>query len=134
MVRRREFVQADFFLFYPVHHADRLRALLAQPSVNDPATESDVFSAWLTQASEEQGLQVVSESELRLIGVIDHAKLDETFGRIISKHNWRDLFYSENNEPVILTRDALVSAAGRSLLGGRDIRFGERFLLRGLDI
>jgi hypothetical protein len=131
MVRRREFVQADFFLFYPVRDANRLRTLLAQPVVNDPATESSVFSAWLTQASEEEGLQTVSEGDLRLVRVIDRGKLDEGFGHLAAQHHWRDLFYAENNEPVILTRDALVSAADQSVLGGRDVRFGGRFLLRG---
>ncbi len=131
LVRRRELVQADFLLFYPVRDPNRLRALLAQPVVNDPSAELDVFSAWLTQASGEQGLQTVSESDLRLVKVIDHAKLDQAFGRLVAGHNWRDLFYTENNEPVILTRDALLSAADRSLPGGRDIRFGDRFLLRG---
>jgi hypothetical protein len=131
LVRRRELVQADFLLFYPVRDPNRLRALLAQPVINDPSTESDVFSAWLTQASGEQGLQTVSESELRLVRVVDRAKLDEAFGRLVSKHNWRDLFYAENNEPVIPTRDALVSAADQSVPGGRDVRFGGRFLLRG---
>ena len=131
MVRRREFVQADFLLFYPVRDANALQALLAQPMVKDPVTESDVFSAWLTQASEEQGLQTVADSELRLVRVIDHAKLDEAFGRLVPKHNWRDLFYAENNEPVVLTRESLISAADRGVPGGRDVRFGDRFLLRG---
>jgi hypothetical protein len=131
MVRRREFVQADFLLFYPVRDANLLQALLAQPVVNDPVTESDVFSAWLTQASEKQGLQTVAESELRLVRVIDRAKLDEAFERLIPKHNWRDLFYAENSEPVILTRDALISAADRSAPEDRGVSFGDRFLLRG---
>jgi hypothetical protein len=131
LIRRVEFVQADYLLIDPVRDADRLRALLTQPVVDDPAIESDVFSAWLTQAAGEQGLEVLSESDLRLIRVIDHAKLDQAFGRLIPKHHWRDLFYAENNAPVILTRDALLSAAERSVPGGRDVRFGGRFLLHG---
>jgi len=131
MVRRREFVQADFILFYPIHDANRLHALLAQPVVNDPVTESDVFSAWLTGTSDDQGLQTVSESVLRLVRVIDHAKLDEAFGRLVAKHGWPDLFYKENIEPAILTRDAFVLAVDRSVPGGRDIHFGKQFLLRG---
>jgi hypothetical protein len=53
VVRRRELINSDFVLFYLVRDTERLRALLAQENVLDPATESDVFSAWLTQASAE---------------------------------------------------------------------------------
>jgi hypothetical protein len=131
MVRRTALVQADYLIFDPVRDADRLQSLLAQPTVNDAAIESDVVSGWLTQASADQGLQIMSESDLRLVKVTDHAKLDEAFGRLIPKHHWRDLFYAENNAPVILTRDALLAAADRGVPGGRDVRFGERFVLRG---
>jgi hypothetical protein len=131
MVRRRVFVQADFLLFYPVRDANRLQALLAQPGVNNPAAESEFFSAWLTQASEVQGLRTVLDSNLRLVRVIDHAKLDEAFGHLLAEHNWRNLFYAENNEPALLTRDALVSAVDRSVSGSRGVRFGNRFFLRG---
>jgi hypothetical protein len=99
MVRRKEFVPSDFLLFYPVRDNDRLRALLARQVVNDPTTEMDVFSAWLTRASEDQGLQVVSESVLRLVRVVDHVKLDQAFGKLMAQHRWQDLFYAENNEP-----------------------------------
>ncbi|MGB7759996.1 MAG: hypothetical protein WBL61_09215 [Bryobacteraceae bacterium] len=132
MVRRREFVQADFLLFYPVRDANRLQSLLAQRGVDGPAAESAVFSAWLTQASEEQGLQTVLESDLRLVRVIDRAKLDDAFGQLVARHDWRDVFAAENSEPALLTRDALVSAVARSVSGSRDIRFGGRFLLRGV--
>jgi hypothetical protein len=131
MIRRRELVPADFLVFSPVRDPNRLQALLAEPLVTDRMTESDVLSAWLTQASGDEGLQTVSENDLRLVKVIDHAKLDEAFGRLVTRHNWRDLFYAENKEPVILTRDALVSAAEGSVAGSRDVRFGEQFLLRG---
>jgi len=131
LVRRAELVQADFILFDPIRDPTRLQTLLAQPAVEDPSTELDVFAAWLTRASTAQGLQPVSESELRLVRVIDHAKLDEAFGRLAGAHNWRDLFYAENNEPVFLAREALISAADKSIPGGRDVRFGDRFLLRG---
>ena len=134
MVRRSEFVQADFLLFYPIRDANRLQALLAQRDISGPAAESAVFSAWLTQASEEQGIRTVLESDLRLIRVIDHGKLDEAFGRLVAEHTWRDLFYAENNAPALLTRDALVSAVARSVSGSRDVRFGGRFLLRGVLI
>ena len=132
MVRRVVLVRADFLLFDPIRDANRLRALLAEPVVNEPSTELDVFSAWLTQASGEEGLQAVSEGELRLLRVIDHAKLDEAFGRLMAKHSWRDLFYAENRQPMLLTRDALVSAVDRSVSGSRDVHFGDRFLLRGV--
>ena len=99
MVRRKEFVPSDFLLFYPVRDSNRLRALLARQVVNDPTTEMDVFSAWLTQASEDQGLRVVSESVLRLVKVVDHVKLDQAFGKLMAQHRWQDLFYAENNEP-----------------------------------
>jgi len=134
LVRRKQFVEADFILFYPVRDANRLRALLTLPVVNDPAVESELFSAWLTQASEEQGIQTVSEGDLRLVKVIDRAKLDAAFGRLASRHRWRDLFDAENNEPVVLTQDALVSAADRSVPSGRDVRFGDRFLLRSAEL
>jgi hypothetical protein len=97
MVRRKEFVPSDFLLFYPVRDSNRLRALLARQVVNDPTTEMDVFSAWLTQASEDQGLRVVSESVLRLVKVVDHGKLDQAFGELMAQHRWQDLFYAENN-------------------------------------
>ena len=132
MVRRAGLVQADFLLFYPVRDANRLRALLAEQVVNDPGNELDVFSAWLTQASGGQGLQTVSEGDLRLVRVIDHASLDEAFGRLMAKHTWRDLFYAENREPMLLTPDALVSAVDGSVSGSRDVRFGDRFVLRGV--
>lgn len=131
MVRRSEFVTADFLLFYPVRDPNRLKAIQAQPGVNDPTTESDVFSAWLTQASGEQGLQTVSDGVLRLVRVIDHAKLNEAFGRLMAEHTWRAPFYAENREPALLTRDALASAVDNSIPGSRDVRFGNQFLLHG---
>lgn len=72
------------------------------------------------------------ESDLRLVRVIDRAKLDDAFGQLVARHDWRDVFAAENSEPALLTRDALVSAVARSVSGSRDIRFGGRFLLRGV--
>src|ERR1035438_3342478 len=115
MVRRVVLVRADFLLFDPILDANRLRALLAEPVVDEPSTELHVFAASLTQASGEEGVQAVSEGDLRLLRVIDHAKLDEAFGRLMAKHSWRDLFYAENRQPMLLTRDALVSAVDRSI-------------------
>jgi hypothetical protein len=123
MVRRREIVQTDFLLFYPVLDANRLQALLAQQVVDNSTTELEVFSAWLTQASAEQGLQTVSEGVLKLVKVIDRAKLDEAFERLMAKHSWRDLFYNENKEPALLTRDALVSAVEKSVLRNCQLLF-----------
>lgn len=134
MVRRAELVQADFILFHPVGDANRQRTLLTLPEVKDSGVESELFSAWLTQASGEQGIQVVVEGDLRLVKVIDHAKLDAAFGRLASRHSWRDLFDAENDEPVVLTQDDLVSAADRSVPSGRDVRFGDRFLLRSAEL
>jgi hypothetical protein len=134
MVRRAELVQADFILFRPVRDAARQRTLLTLPVVNDPGVESELFSAWLTQAAEEQGIQTVLDGDLRLAKVIDHAKLDAAFGRLASRHSWRDLFDAENKEPVVLTQDALDSAADRSVPSGRDVRFGDRFLLRSAEL
>jgi hypothetical protein len=131
MVRRKDIVHADFVLFFPVRDPIRLEVLLAQPVANDAQTESDVVSAWLTRASREQGLQTVSEDDLRLVKVSDHAKLDQAFGQLMLKHNWRDLFYTENNEPVIPTPASFASAIAGSVAGSRDVRFGEQFLLHG---
>src|ERR1035438_10445567 len=80
MVRRVVLVQADFLLFDPIRDANRLRALLAEPVPNEPSTELDVFSAWLTQASGEEGLQAVSEGDLRLLRVIDHRSEERRVG------------------------------------------------------
>jgi hypothetical protein len=132
MIRREDLVRADFLLFDPVRDANRLWPLLAQPVVNDFSAESDVISAWLTQDSEDRGLQTVSEHDLRLVRIIDRAKLDAAFGRLLAKHHWRDLFYAENRDPSLPTRQELVAAANGSDSSDRDVRFGDRFRLRGV--
>jgi hypothetical protein len=81
-IRRAEFAQADFVLFDPVRDEGRLRALLAEKTVNDSGAESDVLSALLTKASTEEGLQVLADNDMRLVKVINPAKLEEVFERI----------------------------------------------------
>jgi hypothetical protein len=103
VVRRRELVNSDFVLFYLMRDTERLRALLAQENVLDPATESEVFAAWLTQASPAMGVETRMESTLRLLKVTDRMRLDEAFGLLIGKHKWRDVADGENNAPAILT-------------------------------
>jgi hypothetical protein len=130
MVRRSELVQADYIFFDPVPDAARLQALLTQPVVADAKTETNLFSAWFTQDAEEHGVQIVSDGDLRLVKVIDHTKLDSAFGRLLAQHKWRDEFSEENGKPVLQTQADLIDEMNLSVSGPRDVRFGDKFVLR----
>ncbi len=130
VVRRRDIVQSDFLLFYPVLDENRRQSLLRMQSVGNPTAESDAFSAWLSTASAPEGVEVTSASTLRLLRVVDRVRLDGAFGRFVAAHRWRDLFYAENQDPVVLTPAALDSAVERAEPLHRDIHFGNQFTLR----
>jgi hypothetical protein len=131
MVRRHEFVQSDYILFYPVRDGGRLSALLRMPAAENAALEADVFSAWLTVAGQDEGLQpaAAAGADLKLVKVSNPAKLDRAFAALIEQHRWRDIFNAENAEPVFLRPDAVVAPQKQGQVVYRDVHFGDRFKL-----
>lgn len=95
-VRIRELINADYLLTTP----DRGRAwnenVLRHFQVETEDLEYWMFEAWLGQASEAEGLEVVFDRGRRLLKVVDTAKLKSALERFIDHHRWRDVFYAEN--------------------------------------
>ena len=132
-VRTSHLLDSHYVVFEPILDAAQRTVLLSLRQVIEFDQEEKVFRAWLTGASEQDGLRKVSETSVRILRVEDHARFEVSMDRLIQHREWRPFFVESRRPPwwrivdfAEYTTTHRVSALGT--------RFADLFLLHGLEL
>jgi hypothetical protein len=97
--RLNEIAAADYVVFVPLGDAALLRQILEVRSVPNFAAESLLMKAWFTNLTPVEGVELVSETRLRLLRISDRARFQETLEKLKSAYDWRAEFRDANQKP-----------------------------------
>jgi hypothetical protein len=93
-----EIVQSDYLVFQPDPSAERRHAILAKTTIDDYDDQTIHMNAWASTLGPNQGVEVVSETRLRLLRVTDPEKLAAALHRFAAGYTWPKPF-RDNNDP-----------------------------------
>ena len=94
LIRRTDLLNSGYVLFRPTGNA---KALLSAADASDPRVEAATCVAWFEELDENAGVQVVLNNSIRLLRIVDRQKLNAAFEKLMSAHQWRELFTKENS-------------------------------------
>ena len=63
---------------------------------NDFNGELALLCLWLSEAGQEHGVRLVSETSLRLVEIVDKGRFADALEKFKGAHQWRDIFHEEN--------------------------------------
>jgi hypothetical protein len=87
-IRADDILNSSLIAFVPVKEGEGRDGILANPDVPDFTTELRLARAWASTLSESDGVTVVSETNVRLLKVVNPAKLEESMARLEAEHHW----------------------------------------------
>ena len=87
-IRADDILTAGLVAFVPVAEGEVRDKILSNADVPDFTTELRLARAWASTLGEADGVTVVSETHVRLLKVVDPAKLEDAMGRLDAAHRW----------------------------------------------
>jgi hypothetical protein len=116
--RISEIIEADYIIFQPLIKSEQER-ILHLKKINSLSDEEQVFDAFLSSLSPENGLLTKFENqECRLSKITDKEKLKEVFDIFIKSKSWRPVFIKENE---IASAFALKSTSRKVALNVKEL-------------
>ena len=94
--------------------------------------ENQVFQAWLSGLTEKNGVQIVSETRVRLLEIIDGAQFERDVDQFVSARSWHTAF-NKANPPHRWWSSAQISAYSPTP-AEKEIQFGDLYKLHSLMI
>ena len=132
--RFEEIFQADYILFEPVRDPVTQGEILAQRSINTFEQESGLVQAWFSRADKEDGVAAVSTtSNLRLLKVVDSAKLEKALAVLEHQYTWRPEF-REANPKLWWKEQELAEFEKLHKPQVMNVRFGDTIKLHALTL
>jgi hypothetical protein len=134
VVRTNDLVQADYILFTPVLAPATQQKILAQPSVHDFSLESELFAAWFTEVSRNDGVEtVVATPSVRLLQPIDRPKFESHLSHFVASHSWPASF-TKANPPHWWSAQELETLRSQNPPAISDVKFGGLYEVNALAL
>jgi hypothetical protein len=92
-----EMVQSDFLAFQPITDPTKCASILAKQTIDDYPDQSLHVNAWATTIGPNEGVELMSETRLRLMRVTDPAKLAASLKQFAVQYTWPKPFRDNNN-------------------------------------
>jgi hypothetical protein len=89
----------DYVVFSPIRDDNKLRQLLDSRSVPDLIAENSLMTAWFSSLTPADGVEMVSETGVRLLRIADRARFQQALQRLREVHDWRAEFRAANPGP-----------------------------------
>lgn len=132
--RKREMLDADYWLFQPVRDSEVARAVQATSSIETFDQEKLLFEAWATQLTSNEGVTVVSDTPTaRVLRITDINLLEPAFDALVAKHHWRDIFITANPQRNFHENE-IFAALTLNPPSLENINFSNYFHLRALSV
>jgi hypothetical protein len=94
--RLNEIAAADYVVFVPLGDDAQLRQILGTRSVPNFAAESLLMKAWFSNLTPVDGVEIVSETRLRLLRIADRDRFRQALEKLRAAYDWRAEFRDAN--------------------------------------
>jgi len=132
--RINEMLNADYWLFTPVHDSVAAKEALKRSSIDTLYEETPLFEAWATQLEESDGVAIVSDSpQSRVLRITDPDRLKRAVEAVITGRRWRSVFTDANPRQTWSEHD-LTDELARHPAALQHVHFGDRFELRAVSV
>ena len=132
--RINEMLNADYWLFAPVHDSVAAKAALKMSSIDTLHEETALFEAWATQLHESDGVAIVSDTpQSRVLRITGPDRLERAVETLIKDRRWRSVFTDANPRQSWSEND-LTDELSRHPAALQHVRFGDRFELRAVSV
>lgn len=131
VTRLGDLLSSEYILFRPVKDDGVRQTLLQVQDIDSFELENQVFQAWLSGLTEKNGVQVVSESRVRLLEIINGVQLKRDVEQFVAARSWHAAFNKEN--PHRYWRASEAASYIRTALE-EEIQFGDLYKLHALMI
>ena len=121
-------LSSGYILFQPVKDNDAIQSAMQLSHIQTFYDEIKVFRAWLTQLTEQDGIEVVSDDAVRLLKITDHARFKHQIERFISARSWRSEFEVANPRRWWNASEVASYVLNKEPVAS-NIRFGDRYNL-----
>jgi hypothetical protein len=91
-----EIERADFVAVEPYTDEAERAQVLSTKVVADFATERKIIRAWFTTLGTDDGVEIESETKVRILKIVDRSKLEAAWQRLENAHEWRAEFLKVN--------------------------------------
>ncbi len=98
--RLSDVTTADYLAFIPTHDAAQEKLSLESRTVPDLAAEDLLMKAWFSSLTPNDGVEVISETRLRLLRITDRNRVEQAIKKLRGAHDWRAVFLAANPEQV----------------------------------
>ena len=89
----------DYVVFSPIRDDAQFRQLLDSRSVPDLTAESSLMKAWFSSLTPADGVDMVSETRVRLLRITDRGRFQQALQSLRAAHDWRAEFRAANPQP-----------------------------------
>ena len=131
VTRIGELLSVEYILFRPVKSDAEKQALMTIRAIDTFELENHVFEAWLSGLTEKHGVRLVSETRVRLLEIIDHARFEQALDQFVTGRSWPAAFTRMNPRRYWSATEAL-SFIDSPI--AKEIRFGALYTLHALSM
>jgi hypothetical protein len=89
----------DYVVFSPIRDDPQLRQFLGSRSVPDLNAENLLMQAWFSSLTTADGVDMVSETRIRLLRIADRGRFQRALQRLRAAYDWRAEFRAANPGP-----------------------------------
>jgi hypothetical protein len=97
--RLSDIAAADYIVFGPIDDATQVRSILESRMVADLGAEYLLMKAWFSSLTPNDGVEIVSETRVRLLRIADRDRFQHSIEKLRQSHDWRSEFRAANPSP-----------------------------------
>jgi hypothetical protein len=94
--RLNDIALMDYVVFSPIRNVARIRQFLDSRSVPDLNAENLLMRAWFSSLTPADGVEMVSETRVRLLRIADRGRFQQALQRLRAAYDWRAEFRAAN--------------------------------------
>jgi hypothetical protein len=97
--RLSDIAAADYTVFAPLLDDTRLKSILRSKTAADLDAERLLMNAWFSSLTPSDGVEVMSQTRLRLLRVADRDRFQQSLKKLREAYDWRAEFRAANPQP-----------------------------------
>lgn len=133
VIRLDELLTSEYVIFTLPPDASSKKAWLALTSPQNFSQEQLLFRALFADLTEKEGVKTVSETDVRLLKIVDSQQLGRALGEKLNKYSWRTVF-TDANQARWVSRADVANMALDPKLSVREVKFDNAYMMHAVSV
>ncbi|MBI5101813.1 MAG: hypothetical protein HZB33_08280 [Nitrospirae bacterium] len=134
VIKLDDILTSKYVIFTPIRKAEEKEAALAQKSPRDYWQEQRLFLGLFTDLTGKDGVEVVSETEVRLLKIVDRQRLAVSLREKLKDYSWRPVFEGANADRWLSQGDLAELLRRSDDVAIRDVLYSPRYKVHALSL